>query len=227
MSWICRNCETENSDTLDVCEVCEYPRIQDNRNKDHKTMLTCLVLLFFLLCSAICCAIYFNHSNLGAYMSERDTTIVHDTIILKDTIYIFDSKSGLNMNLFQCKEYKTYHNDRFNFTIKYPGFMRRELHPENGDGACFTFKNIILTAAGHYNVNNMTPDEVVDEIHKDALYKKTGRDYYIVSSKSNGIIHYEKSILKDDVWVSFFVDYPKEDQETVDPLIKHIMDTKI
>ena len=22
MSWICRNCETENPDTLDVCEVC-------------------------------------------------------------------------------------------------------------------------------------------------------------------------------------------------------------
>lgn len=23
MSWICRNCETENPDTMDVCEVCD------------------------------------------------------------------------------------------------------------------------------------------------------------------------------------------------------------
>ena len=31
MSWICRNCETENPDTLDVCEVCEThaPKIVD------------------------------------------------------------------------------------------------------------------------------------------------------------------------------------------------------
>ena len=31
MSWICRNCETENPDTLDVCEVCETnaPKILD------------------------------------------------------------------------------------------------------------------------------------------------------------------------------------------------------
>ena len=31
MSWICKNCETENSDTLDICEVCEThaPKIVD------------------------------------------------------------------------------------------------------------------------------------------------------------------------------------------------------
>lgn len=27
MSWICRNCETENPDALDVCEVCDASRI--------------------------------------------------------------------------------------------------------------------------------------------------------------------------------------------------------
>ncbi len=26
MSWICKRCETENSDTTDICEVCESPR---------------------------------------------------------------------------------------------------------------------------------------------------------------------------------------------------------
>ena len=32
MSWICKRCETENPDTVDVCEVCDSSRNTKNDN---------------------------------------------------------------------------------------------------------------------------------------------------------------------------------------------------
>lgn len=75
MSWICKNCETENADYLEFCEVCNSPRIEkDNQTYNNKPVYWVIIVVCILLGVSIIILVRYNrHSTLPPTVVDSDS----------------------------------------------------------------------------------------------------------------------------------------------------------
>ena len=110
--------------------------------------------------------------------------------------------------------YKTYTNARFKYSIGYPAdLLVPQGEAENGDGQIFKEKDrssVEMRVYGGYNVSNETLRSRYAELIRkwnNVTYKVIRRDWFVVSAMVNGKIHYQKTILRGDVFKTFEIEY--------------------
>jgi hypothetical protein len=117
--------------------------------------------------------------------------------------------------VFAQNTYKTYANVRFKYSISYPtDLLVPQGEAENGDGQVFREKSassVEMRVYGGYNALNETlRSRYADLVRKWAngvTYKVIGRDWFVVSAMVKGKIHYQKTILRGDVFKTFEIEY--------------------
>ena len=110
--------------------------------------------------------------------------------------------------------YKTYTNARFKYSIGYPAdLLIPQGEAENGDGQIFKEKDrssVEMRVYGGYSVSNETLRSRYTELIRkwnNVTYKVIRRDWFVVSAMVNGKIHYQKTILRGDVFKTFEIEY--------------------
>jgi hypothetical protein len=111
--------------------------------------------------------------------------------------------------------YKTYTNARFKYSISYPAdLLIPQGEAENGDGQVFREKSsssVEMRVYGGHNVLNETLRsryaELIRKWSNGLTYKVIRRDWFVVSAMVNGKIHYQKTILRGNVFKTFEIEY--------------------
>jgi hypothetical protein len=130
--------------------------------------------------------------------------------------------------------YKQYVNARFNYVISYPaGLLVPQGEADNGDGQRFLSRDgsAEMLVWGSNNALNETlrssfgkesrertrehPDRVV-------TYKRLKGNAYVVSGYQDGKVFYRKTMLADDVFISFYLSYPVDRKGEFDPVTAEI-----
>jgi len=112
-------------------------------------------------------------------------------------------------------DYATYANARFKYSISYPaGLLIPQGESENGDGQVFKEKgpsSVEMRVYGGYNVSHETLRSRYAELTRKwsngITYKVLRRDWFVVSAMVNGKSHYQKTILRGDVFKTFEIEY--------------------
>lgn len=131
-------------------------------------------------------------------------------IVLCLMFAVAGSKTAIAQN-----NYKTYANARFRYSISYPAdLLVPQGEAENGDGQVFREKSpsgVEMRVYGGYNALNETLRgryaDLVRQWHNGITYKVIRRDWFVVSAMVNGKIHYQKTILRGDVFKTFEIQY--------------------
>ena len=126
--------------------------------------------------------------------------------------------------------YKTYTNTRFKYSIDYPDdLLIPQGEAENGDGQIFKEKggsSVEMRVYGGYNVLNETLRsryaDLVRRWKNGLTYKVLRRDWFVVSAMVNGKIHYQKTILRGDVFKTFEIEYDAVRGSTYNDVTDHI-----
>ncbi|HEY5373380.1 MAG TPA: hypothetical protein VIK01_06820 [Polyangiaceae bacterium] len=120
-----------------------------------------------------------------------------------------------------------YCNDRFQFCVKYPTRLRAEPPPINGDGQSWSSPDgaIQMSAWGMH-----LGDQTTDSLWKESTAPAKGKTFtvktrsessFIVSysTASDAKIHYEKTIVSQDVVITLSVEYAAAGHTEIDPLM--------
>lgn len=134
--------------------------------------------------------------------------------------------------VFAEETYKTYHNAKFDYSISYP---KNVLYPQgeadNGDGQKFLSKD----AAAHllvYGSNNALDESLAERFREESrggmadnpkkvvTYKLLRNNWFVVSGFIAGRVFYQKTLLNDGQFKSFYFEYPESQKARYEPLIK-------
>jgi hypothetical protein len=162
------------------------------------SFVACLILLF---CS---------NASAGLYLDK-----------VPDKNYEIVSKVYVSLD--SNSNYYHYINGRYGFTIDFPSFFSMGYLPGNNDGVFVTINNgnASLNASGSHNHGLSLNDVYINyigyvktEFGLEPSYMTKGSDWFVLSWKINGTIHYEKVFVCRDYINSFRLEYLAEDQDT-------------
>lgn len=117
---------------------------------------------------------------------------------------------------------KTYHNPRFDYSILYPSSFKDIRESDNGDGCRFSKDdNTYLTVFGAYNSLNETLEDRYNEYKVNSpVYCRLKNNWFVVSDYTkDGDIFYLKTALKNDVFITAILYFPKDEKEYYSPLL--------
>jgi hypothetical protein len=122
--------------------------------------------------------------------------------------------------------YLNYCNTRFNYCITYPeAKLNQQPESQNGDGRVFLSKKgtakVTVWASNAMDV--MEPDLGFKSVYigsaysKDIRYEVVKKDWFIISGYTeDGLIFYQKTILKNGVIATVLLEYPNEERKDWD-----------
>lgn len=136
-------------------------------------------------------------------------------------------------------KYDTYCNSRYGYCIDYPaGLLFPQGEAPSGDGQAFKSKNadaellVYRDLRDHFTMDE--PYTIKTAYEEDArgndpekpkkviVYKKLGKDFFIVSGYSNGKIFYQKTILSEDGLVTGSIEYPETDSAVYNKISERV-----
>jgi len=127
---------------------------------------------------------------------------------------------------------KLYTNARFGYRINYPeNMLLPQGESDNGDGQRFISVNgdIEMTVSGINNVLNSTlmtqfKQDILEKakLNKTVTFQLIKRDFYIISGYIKDKIYYQKTILKDDIFMTLCIVYPANQRSIIDPMVSEI-----
>ena len=120
---------------------------------------------------------------------------------------------------------KRYYNSRFGYSILYPSSFNIIKEPENGDGCRFSKdNNTYLSVWGMYNSLDETLEEVYNQYKsKSPAYYRIKDNWFVISDNTdNGYIFYQKTVLKDGVFMTAVLHYPSNENDYYSALIPKI-----
>jgi len=130
--------------------------------------------------------------------------------------------------------YKTYSNKRFEYSISYPKDI---LYPQgeaaNGDGQKFLSKegDASLLVYGSHNFNDQTLEQRYQEESRGTTaenqtklvtYRVLKENWFVISGYVLGKIFYQKTILNNNQFKTFYLEYPETKKKLYDPIVKQL-----
>ena len=177
-----------------------------------KIMLSGLLLVFLSLTSCD------NNNKPNA----NNTTTVNTYQTYKDNNV---SSNNLRKNIWENVSYKTYINDRFGYRIDYPSLLKVSKKADNNDGCSFSYGGLTITVFGIYNTLFRSVNEQYQEDQKPTdTYKVIRNDWFVRSGVDDkGYIYYQKSMLKNDIWYTVILEYPKSMKEDLEKVVNRVI----
>jgi hypothetical protein len=128
--------------------------------------------------------------------------------------------------------YRTYTNARFAYSVAYPvGILIPQGEAPNGDGQVFRSKDghAEMRVFGRHNALDETLTSAYESAIKgedpggrDVSYEVLKGSSFVVSGRQNGKIFYEKTMLKDDIFKTFMIEYDESEKSVYDPITARI-----
>ena len=138
-----------------------------------------------------------------------------------------------------ASEYEAYLNARFGYSVEYPDIFDASREPDNGDGIWFESAGgeYTLTISGGHNIFGHDGEALLRECYDRVAYivegsERSAPNFYSIAYSDDGgqdgieHIFHEYGIVNEDIWASFILKYPKEEEERFAP-IKERMETSL
>lgn len=129
-------------------------------------------------------------------------------------------------------KYKSYCNERYNFSVDVPADLIDQGPSGSGDGNTFKSKDgkTELKVWGGYNALEETPRQAMERymgLEKGVVYtlKTATKTWYALSWSKKNVIHYQKSLMSKEYYAVFSLAYPQDQKERFDPIITHMVQT--
>jgi hypothetical protein len=133
----------------------------------------------------------------------------------------------------QSQNYRVYRNVRFKYSISYPvNILIPQGEAENGDGQKFLAKDgrAEMLVYGSHNSLNQSLREVYEEAtlrstehpNRVVTYQVLRRDWFVASGTSEGRIFYQKTLLRNGIFKTFWIEYEASQKVFFDPIIRRI-----
>lgn len=130
---------------------------------------------------------------------------------------------------FGQKNYKTYSNVRFGYSISYPSdLLTPQGEADNGDGQVFTGESAEMRVFGSNMLLNKTLAKeygaIVREKGESVSYKTLGKNFFVISGKRKGKIYYQKTFAKSNgAFITFMIEYAKANRAVYDAVVQKIV----
>lgn len=130
--------------------------------------------------------------------------------------------------------YKIYHNLRFDYSIAYPkNILYPQGESDNGDGQKFLSKDAdasLIVFGSNNTLGQSLEDLFLEESRGGTLkkplkvvtYRLLKNNWFVVSGYNSGKVFYQKTILNNDQFKSFYFEYAQSKNKIYDPITKHI-----
>jgi hypothetical protein len=131
--------------------------------------------------------------------------------------------------------YKTYHNDRYDYTVEYPDFLIPQGEADSGDGQKFISEDQkIQLIVYHEFKDDPTKDGEPPSVEKayaedlafitGVLSKKLEDNHYIIKYKVDNMLHTDYTVFNDRYFTIRF-EYPEEENDRMEGVIEHIINS--
>ena len=122
------------------------------------------------------------------------------------------------------KQYKTYSNARFEYSISYPSdLLKPQGEADNNDGQVFKSADgtTEMRVYGSYNMLNQTLQQIYDDAINEigatnVSYKLLRSKFFVVSGKKNDKIYYRKTVQDGDKLLTFSIEYDATNKSVYD-----------
>lgn len=140
---------------------------------------------------------------------------------------------GVNLAI-SAETYGRYYNQRFGYSISYPkDILYPQGESDNGDGQKFLSKNAdatLLVYASHNALEKTVKDlyqEAVSEntetnALKNVTYKVLKKNWFVVSGFKDKNIFYQKTVMTNYGYKSFYIEYPASKKTSYNPIVKTV-----
>lgn len=122
--------------------------------------------------------------------------------------------------------YKLYHNTRFDFCAWYPADFKLGVAPENGDGQSFFTQNkqgkILVYGAWLQPGQDMKALYKEEQQNRKVTYKAFLKNSFVVSGWQDGLIFYQKTVLRKDAVLTLLLSYPSDQKKSFDKIITKV-----
>jgi hypothetical protein len=127
--------------------------------------------------------------------------------------------------------YKFYNNARYQYSIAYPaGILIPQGEADNGDGQKFLSKDgkVVMLVYGQFNALNQTLKNAFSEALREGTpggavtYKLLKNNWFVVSGTVSNRVFYQKTILVDDTFKTFRIEYPESQKDAFDKITGEI-----
>ncbi|MGL4848781.1 MAG: hypothetical protein ACRC28_07600 [Clostridium sp.] len=120
-----------------------------------------------------------------------------------------------------------YNNERFGFSVVYPGFFEIEEEGFNNEGITVWDKNKTskLVIFGENNLDSLTTKEMLEKDLKylgKADFKREKKEEYAISWKSGSKIFYKMIKVGKGSTVGFLIEYPSKEKKKYDSIISNL-----
>lgn len=121
----------------------------------------------------------------------------------------------------------SYHNARYGFSVKVPAGFSRGDEPANGDGCILTSNDGRAQARlyGSNNIENLSLKQArqhtLDELPGKPAYQASGKNWFVVSWKYEGTIHYRKTFVGPGSMDTLWFQYPEPLAKKYNPVAKN------
>jgi hypothetical protein len=136
--------------------------------------------------------------------------------------------------LFAAETFQTYSNPRFNDSIEYPSRLlipRGDSPP--GDGQLFASEDLQaqMIIYGTLNVLEQTIKDLFKQEARDAVtpkstkrvtYKRQKDNWFVISGYIGPKIFYQKTILSNDMFETFYIEYAENQRQRYDPILSRL-----
>ncbi|MBF0527809.1 MAG: hypothetical protein HQK55_00785 [Deltaproteobacteria bacterium] len=128
--------------------------------------------------------------------------------------------------------YAIYNNPRFVYSIAYPEeILIPQGEADNGDGQKFLSKDgkVVMLVYGQFNVFNQTLKDAFSKALKEetpggkVTYKVLKGNWFVVSGKVSNRVFYQKTMLADDTFKTFRIEYPEDQKGVFDKITEEIV----
>lgn len=155
----------------------------------------------------------------------NDTTIINHAEV-EDSIEVVEIENAdyIRTQLHEV-QYNHYYNSRFDYSIEYPSCFIKQEEPTNGDGCSFYMdEKIYLSVFASYNALNETlADRYYENAISSVAYSTLRNNWFVISDyTSDGRIFYQKTVLKNDIFMTAILCYPPEYKKDFQEITKRI-----
>lgn len=148
--------------------------------------------------------------------------------------YLLLSLLVFSSTLAAVETFQTYHNSRFDYSIDYPeNLLIPQGEAPNGDGQIFASADneARMIIYGTHNVLEQSIQDLFQQesrnaasarITKQVTYKRQKANWFVVSGYIGPKIFYQKTFLSNDMFKTFYIEYPQNQRQRYDPILRRL-----